>query len=162
MDSTGPRHRLELVSALAVVLSLVFVGIEVRETARQTRLNTEALQVAAYQDLVAQIAQFNAVLLDPELAAVYAAMVDPDATWSDLDLVQATQARRILFLIVRHADMAFYQFEKGLLPEERLTSALRPFLADIDKPIYREFREEAKVNFVRSFREYIDVDIGPA
>lgn len=162
MDSKGPRHKLELVSALAVVLSLVFVGIEVRETARQTRLSTEALQVAAYQDLVAQIAQFNAVLLDPELAAVYAVMVDPDATWSDLDLVQATQARRILFLIVRHADMAFYQFEKGLLPEERLTSALRPFLADINKPIYREFWEEAKVNFVRSFREYIDVHIGPA
>ena len=36
------------------------------------------------------------------------------------------------------------------------------FLNDIDKPIYREFWEEAKVNFVRSFREYIDVLSGPA
>ena len=57
--------------------------------------------------------------------------------------------------------MAFYQFEKGLLPEERLVSALQIFMADIDKPIYREFWEEAKVNFVRSFREYIDARIGP-
>jgi len=163
MDSKGPKYKLvvEVVSALAVVLSLVFVGIGVRETARQTKLNTEALQVAAYQDLLAQIAQFNEVLLDPELAAVYAVMLDPDASWSDLDLVRATQARRILFLIVRHADMAFYQFEKGLLPEERLTSALRLFLADIDKPIFRKFWEEMKVNFVRSFREYIDAQIAP-
>ena len=52
----------EVGSALAVVLSLVFVGLEVRGTSRQTALNTESLQVAAYQDLIAQIGQFNQLM----------------------------------------------------------------------------------------------------
>ena len=163
MDSKRPRYRwaVEVVSASAVVLSLVFVGLEVRETARQTQLNTEALQVTAYQDLLAQIAQFNEVLLDPELAALYAVMLDPNTSWSDLDVVEATQARRIMFLIVRHADMAYYQFEKGLLPEERLVSAMRPLIADIDRPVFREFWESAKENFVLSFQQYVDSQMTP-
>ena len=163
MDSKRPRNRLavEVVSASAVVLSLVFVGLEVSETARQTQLNTEALQVTAYQDLLAQIAQFNEVLLDPELAALYAVMLDPNTSWSDLDVVEATQARRIMFLIVRHADMAYYQFEKGLLPEERLVSAMRPLITDIDKPVFLEFWESAKENFVRAFQQYVDSQVTP-
>ncbi len=74
----------EVVSAIAVIMSLVFVGFGVRETARQTELNTDALRVAAYQDLVAQISRFNEVLLDPELAALCLKMQDPEGSWSDL------------------------------------------------------------------------------
>ena len=161
MDSKRPRYRwaVEVVSASAVVLSLVFVGVEVRATARQTQLNTEALQVAAYQDLMAQIAQFNEVLLDPELASLYAVMLDPNTSWSDLNVVEMTQARRIMFLIVRHADMAYYQFEKGLLPEERLVSAMRPLIADIDKPVFRAFWEDVKENFVPAFQQYVDSQV---
>ncbi len=144
-----------------MVASMVFVGLQVRETARQTKLNTEALQVAAYQDLLAQIAQLNEVLLDPELAALYAVMLDPNTSWSDLDVVETTQARRIMFLIVRHADMAYYQFEKGLLPEERLVSAMRPLIVDIDKPVFREFWELAKENFVPAFQQYVDSQVTP-
>ena len=109
---------------------------------------------------MAQIAQFNEVLLDPELAALYAVMLDPNASWADLDITETTQARRILFLIVRHADMAYHQFEKGLLPEERLVSAMRPLTADIGKPVFREFWEGAKENFVPAFQQYVDARIG--
>ena len=162
MDARRSRFTLvaELVSAVAVVLSLVFVGLEVRETARQTRLNTEALRLAAYQDLISQIAQINTVMLDPDVATVYIKIADPEGDWAELSPIEQNQGDRILFLLARHADMAFYQYEQGLLSTDRLESAMRPFTADLGAPIYRRFWERAKGNFVPSFRAYIDRKIG--
>lgn len=164
MTDDGRRYRVvaETISAAAVVLTLVFVGLEVREATRQTALNTQSIQVAAYQDLISQITQFNQLLLDPEVAAVFERMMDPEATWAEFSVVERRQARALLYILIRHADMAFYQFERGMLPEERLVSALRPLLSDIDKPIYRAFWEEVRVNQVPAFREYVDGEIGAA
>jgi hypothetical protein len=162
MGPKTPRFKIlvELVSAIAVVLSLMFVGLEVRETARQTQLNTEALRLAAYQDLISQIAQFNTAMLDPVSAAVYLKITDPQGDLTALSPIEQNQAVRILFLLARHADMAFYQFEQGLLSEDRLNSAVRPFTADLGAPIYRDFWERSKGNFVPSFQAYIDSRIG--
>ena len=157
---TGNERRtrvvVELASALAVVATLVFVGLEVRETRRQTALNTEAIQVAAYQDLISQINRFNELLLEPDVAAVFERMQDPEGEWSTFSPVERRQARSLLYILVRHADMAYYQFEHGMLPEERFDSALRPLLTDMDKPIYRAFWEEVKGSRVPGFRDYID------
>ena len=156
------RRRLKLIaemlSAAAVVASLVFVALEVRETARQTELNTEALRVTAYQNLIGQIAQFNVARLDPGLAEVYLKMQGPTAQLEDLSPVERQQAEGMLYLLLRHADMAYYQYELGLLPEDRLESALMPFLAG-DRPVYRAFWEGNRGNFVPGFRAYLDARI---
>ena len=144
-----------MVSAVAVVLSLVFVGLEVRETSQQTALNTEALQVAAYQDLIGQIAGFNQLLLDAEVATVYERLQDPEAIWSDFSVVDRRRARSLLFLLFRHADMAYYQYERGMLPAVRLDSALAPLLDDTPT-IYLSFWRDVKQNFVPEFRNYLD------
>jgi len=164
MIENGQRYKLlvEILSAIAVVLTLVFVGLELRETARQTALNTESVQVAAYQDLIAQISQFNRLLLDPTIASVFERMMNPKGDWAEFSAVERRQARSLLFLLVRHADMAFYQYQRGLLPKDRLNSALLPLLSDIDKPMYRAFWEEIKGSQVPSFREYIDKRIAEA
>ena len=54
----------DVLSAVAVVLSLVFVGLEVRESARQTALNTQSLQVSAYQELMGRVADINVLNLE--------------------------------------------------------------------------------------------------
>lgn len=149
----------ELMSAIAVVVSLVFVGLEVRQTARQTELNTEALRLAAYQDLISQISQFNTVMLDADVASIYMMIASEEAEWETLTLLEQSRADRILFLLARHADMAFYQFEQGLLSEERMESAMRPFTADLSRPIFQRFWEQSRGNFVPSFRAYIDAQI---
>lgn len=155
-EGRGLKIIAEVLSAAAVVASLVFVALEVRETARQTELNTEALRVTAYQNLIGQIAQFNVALLDPAIADVYGKMQEPSGDFASLTAIEQVQAERILFLLVRHADMAFYQYELGLLPEARLESAVQPFLADVDRPMYRAFWERSKANFVPEFRAYVD------
>lgn len=146
----------EIASAGAVVLTLVFVGLQLRESSRQTALNTVSLQVAAYQDLNEQISRFNELLLEPEIALVFERMIDPEGDWSTFSPVERRQARALLYIRVRHADIAFYQYDRGTLSEERLNSVLRPLLSDIDKPIVRAFWDEVKSLQVPRFREYLE------
>ncbi|HSJ10894.1 MAG TPA: hypothetical protein VK928_13305 [Longimicrobiales bacterium] len=156
--SANGRYRViaETASATAVALTLVFVGLQLRETSRQTALNTASLQVSAYQDLNAQISHFNELLLDPGTALVFEHMMDPAWKWSDFSAVERRQARSLLFMRIRHADMAYHQFERGMLSEERLESALRPLLSDIDKPVVRQFWDEVRSSQVPAFRDYLD------
>ena len=76
--------------------------------------------------------------------------------WSKSDVVERRQARSLLYMRIRHADMAFYQFERGMLSEERLRYALRPLLSDVDKPIFRSFWEEVGPLQRPAFRERLD------
>jgi hypothetical protein len=52
--------------------------------------------------------------------------------------------------------MAYHQYERGMLSEERLVSALRPLLSDIHRPLVRQFWDEVKGNQIPAFREYFD------
>ncbi len=158
MTDLRSRYRLvaEIASAGAVALSLVFVGLQLREASRQTALNTTSLQVSAYQDLNAQISHFNELLLDPAVAFVFDRIVDSRWDWSKFNRVQRRQARSLLFMRIRHADMAFYQFDQGMLSEERLNSALRPLLSDSDKPVFRAFWAEVGPLQVPKFRDFLD------
>ena len=45
----------EIVGGVAIVLSLIFVGLQVRQSAEQTALNTDAIRADAIQSLVGQI-----------------------------------------------------------------------------------------------------------
>ena len=45
----------EIIGAVAIVVSLIFVGLEIRNGADQTRLNTQALQMSAYQELIGEV-----------------------------------------------------------------------------------------------------------
>ncbi len=138
---TFPRAA-QLGSALAVVLSLVFVGLEVREASRQTGLNTEAIQIAAYQDLVAQISELNRLLVEPDAASLFERLLDPGGDWAEFSQTDRRRGRSMLILILRHADMGYYQYQRGVLSEERLESALAPWLLFADRPLFRSFWEE--------------------
>ena len=161
MKTVGLRYQLiaEIASAGAVALTLIFVGLQLRESNRQTELNTTSLQVAAYQDLNAQISHFNELLLDPGVAVVFDHMNDTAWTWAKFNMVQRRQARSLLFIRVRQADMAYYQFDRNMLSEERLNSALRPILSGITQPIFKAFWQEVGPNQVPKFRDYINQKI---
>ncbi len=146
----------QVASAAAVVISLVFVGLEVKETAQQTALNTVSLQVTAYQGLISQIGEWNRTTLEPGVPELVLRLGDPNGDWSQLSDVEALRARSLLYLLIRHADMAFYQYERGMLPEERLESALVPFMAFVSQPMGRAHWDAVKSDFVPVFRRYVD------
>ena len=152
------RYRMfaEIASAATVALTLLFVGLQLRETSRQTALNTTSLQVAAYQDLNAQITRFNEILMQPDRALVFEKMQDRGGDWAKFNSIETRQARSLIYMRIRHADMAYYEFERGMLSEERLNSALRPFLLDLEKPVILAFWRQVESRQIPAFQQYIN------
>ena len=119
----------EIVGGIAVVLSLIFVGLGVRQTADETALNTQSIRASAYQDLIQQISEVNALLIEiPELSRVRRVALDGGDLDSVTDIDLFNSFAR---LIVRHTDMAYYQYSSGLLEEDRFRSIAAPLVAEI-------------------------------
>ena len=75
----------QIIAVVAVVASLIFVGLQVRQGAEQTRLNTRAVKAAASFEAMHSWASFNEMALgwsDEKLATAIATH-DPDKTWDD-------------------------------------------------------------------------------
>ena len=143
-------------SAAAVVISLIFVGLEVRESARQTEINTQSLQLNAYQDLIAQIQVVNLTLLDNSDLRIRM-NENSESAWENLSPEDAGEFTAFFYVLLRHGDLAFYQYELGMLTEERLLSALAPLGGQICRPLFGEFWENgARESFSEGYRRLID------
>lgn len=141
---------LEAIGFLAIVASLVFVGLETQNSARQTALNTQATEIAAYQALVFNISELNAVALaDEDVAEVMVEMRDGNmGETRDLRLASA------LFMQFRHGDIAYFMYERGVIDEDRLKSTLRPL--PLDGPTGQTFWNNYKFSFVEGYQTYLD------
>ena len=146
---------METASAVAVVISLIFVGLEVRESARQTELNTQSLQVSAYQDLIAQINAMNILLFEfPVAGTLFGA-----SSSEDLSSEEYGQLTALYLLVTRHGDLAYYQYELGMLTEARLESALGALNDWVCTPLFSEFWSNFRQNFTASYRDFVDSKI---
>ena len=149
------RRFTEIVSAAAVVISLVFVGLEVRESARQTELNTQSLQVSTYQDLATSIAGLNTVMLEnpgmrQRLAENY------PSSWAELSTDEQGELAALAFLLLRHGDLAFYQYQIGMLSEERLDSAIAPIRGQLFcRRAFRTFWDAQRDNFTEDYQHFV-------
>lgn len=118
----------EIISAIAVVAGLIFVGLEISQSTEQSALNTRALETAAYQDLISQILTINnqydsdPYLVDLSVRGYRGELTDPteiNMYWS------------YAVTLARHSDMACFQFQQGILSEARLASAMAIFMNQI-------------------------------
>lgn len=140
----------EAIGFLAIIGSLYFVGVETQNSAKQTALNTQAIEIAAYQELTANISDMNAIGIGNEgAAAITLKMRDGDP--EDID---GHQLRAALYMQFRHGDMAYFMYERGVIDEDRLRSTLRPL--PLAGPTGIEFWNRSKFVFVEPYQQYID------
>jgi hypothetical protein len=126
----------------------------VREGALQTELNTTALEVSAYQDLMAQIADFNRMAVeDPDVARI---QTTGDVSLSSLSPVERRRYTAMFFLMLRHGDMAYLQYERGMLDETRMYSAMAPLRAWLGYCSARQIWAQSRQSYVPSYRRYVD------
>ena len=99
----------EIVSAVAVTLSLIFVGLQIRD-------NTVATRAATYQDTVAyDIGNLQTFGASPENATVfYTFRDDPNS----LEGGEFLQGRTLFTASIRHMENLFLQHEIGMLSDE--------------------------------------------
>ena len=141
---------LEIVSAVAVVLSLIFVGLEIRNSSIQTEQNTKALKISAYQDLIGRIVELNTIGIEGSIT-IEELLESENPSRKDLGKLNA-----FLWILFRHGDMAYFQYENEAISEERLLSAMAPLLARLRYQFVVERWNEVKPNFIPSYRLYID------
>lgn len=143
---------LEGIGFVAIIASLIFVGIETRNSTKQAALTTQALEMAAYQDLIDNILDMNmAITQDPEVAELMYKV------WNDTEPLSGLEEfrfSRAAYQRLRHGDMAFFQFERGAISEDRLLSVLR--VMNLNNPRMKEFWNGSQVNFVPAYRDYVN------
>jgi len=152
MNREQRKDLMEVVGGVAIVASLIFVGIETRNGAIQAELNTRAIQITAYQDLIDNISEMNTLTIESEYVAelIYKAF----ATSEELTELEKFRLERALFVRFRHGDMAYFQYERGAIDEERLRSVLKPLR--LNNRRVREFWGRYQNNFSKSYRDYMN------
>ena len=123
-DSKLQRRALtaEIIGGAAIVISLLFVGYEVRQSTKEAALNRKALEVAAHQSLMESIASLNDPMIrDPELVKIW----EKSKRSEPLTDLERARLAFILNTTLRHGDMAYFQFRNGMISEETLRSVLR-------------------------------------
>jgi hypothetical protein len=140
------RSIAELGGVGAVVVSLLLVVYEVRQT--QISIN-----VAAYQQLIERISEFNlATIENPEIRVVRdkvrsRALLSPD---------EASIFNAFLYLAYRNGDLAYLQYEQGMIDEQRLLSGLGLLINFLEEPIVQKHWKGAQMGFVESYRDYVN------
>lgn len=138
----------EIVSAVAIVLSLIFVGFQLKDNARATRsatANAATAPMIAWYGNVGQNQQTSALLYnnigkDPDT-------VDPDEWFQ--------------FVMSMHAQMLIHQNNYYLVEEGTLELEIRDSLAQTlsaikDQPGFIRFWQQRKSIFFPEFQRYID------
>lgn len=144
------KDLLEAIGFLAIIGSLYFVGVETRNSAEQTALNTQAIEISAYQALTANILEANAIAIaDEDAAEILRAMRDGNP-----DQARSTRIQSAFFMQFRHGDIAYFMHKQGAIDEDRLRSTLRPL--PLAGPTGLKFWNENKFVFVEGFQQYID------
>ena len=148
-DWTKSSAIAEILSAIAIVLTLAYLAI-------QTKQNTQALELGAYQDLMSQISQINTLAVEnPEVAAWLLENRErriPESDW-DSDYLSA---RALTFLVTRHGDMAFHLLERDAITQERFDSAIGPLRDNICYPFWQQAWEFGDDNFVPKYQALIN------
>ena len=144
----------EIASAIAVVLSLIFVGFEIRSSTDQAVLNTRALEIAAYQELMDNIADMVVITIqNPE---IFELMMKARTNHNALTEMERHRINALLFLRFRHGDIAYFQYERGAIDEPRLRSALAPLRSELNYLYARNRWARVQGVFVESYRNYIN------
>lgn len=148
----------EIIGGIAVILSLIFVGLQIRQSSQETALNTRVLEAAAYQDLISQIESMTTLIIgDPVFADIYNRMLKGE---SPANAVENQRIVSFITLNIRHGDMAFRQYQKGLVDKSSLDSVLAPLISFLNlmepgKPRWDFLKPVLSAEYVRYVEELI-------
>lgn len=121
----------ELVGVVVVIGSLLFVGIQMRQSANALRVSTTAAAVANWQATVLELAGGEHVA--PAIARVNQA-TDP----SDLDTVDVMRITGFLIAAAKNTEFAFFRHQANEIADGLWEAARNGLLVPFRTPITRE------------------------
>jgi len=137
----------ELLGALGVIASLLYLAVQIRE-------NSRVVQASASQ-AVADSAQARllAVAQSPSLASTLAKLAERPAELSPAELLQANYLRTASF---KGFENQFFQFRRGLLAEDIWKGYEFFLVANLLAPDVRDWWKRSKAGFDPAFRDHVE------
>lgn len=147
----------EVVGAIGVVASLIYLAVQTRRNSRQIRQNTVSVLGSVELENARDSAEFLSTLAqNPELGRVWRlGLSDP----TKLTELEGVQFGLLLGSAFYRLQGPFRQYRRGLLPED----SWEPFEEVISRymrsPAVLDWWSRRDVPFARSFCEYVDSGI---
>ncbi len=149
MSSLSPRLRwlTEVVGAIAIILSLVFVGLELNESTKATRAATSS---AASQ---AMMEWYSDIGTDPEAAKLFVDFIQRPESLTQSQRVQGVFMLHSALLVFQNA---YFLAVDGTLDESTQATILEAIVPIKDAPGFRFYWDQRKAYFSPAFQAYIE------
>ncbi len=143
----------EILSSVAVLVTLVFLVLEIRQSSDAVRANT-------YQGMAAMTLEFNGLFLaNPEVSEFIVRTASEDY---ELEAHEAVRLRAFISAQYRYIDNTFFQYKIGTISEQRMESLLYPIVLNFRRRgrMRTEWEEgEDKLLLSPDLVEYLDSEI---
>ena len=111
----------EIIGGIAVVVSLVFLILEIKHNTRESQLNTQAIEISVYNDLISNIMSINENIIEE---GDFAEIVVKANSGEELSETEALRYGSQLMNLLRHGDVAYFQYKKDAIDADRLLSII--------------------------------------
>jgi len=136
----------ELVASVAVVISLIFVGIEVKQ-------NNSIQRQQATRNLSRDWSDATASYQDPELACLYIRLGNDRA---NLTAQEASQIEAVIWRIYKVYEQLQYQHEQGMIDESVWDGFRQLMTIEAGYVTFRVWWGGYQATFSPRFRNYLD------
>lgn len=137
----------EILGALAVIASLLFIGVQIRN-------NTRATQAAASHNVTDTfISIAKSIAADPELARIWAQQT------TDISVLSTNDLQRLIpinVIVLKSFEDAFHHRQMGQMSDEMWDGWQALILTICNYAGIRHYWEQRKTFFSRTFQEFVD------
>ncbi len=134
------------VSGFAVLISLIYLALQVRQTERNQ-------QISIRHSRVSRIVELHVALADPGMADAWLHGLGRPQAITQTELVQFINLCRALFF---HFEDSFYQREEGLLNDDAFETVVSGARLTARSPGVRAAWKMARANFGGGFLAFMD------
>jgi hypothetical protein len=142
----------EFVAAVAVVVSLIYLAVQIRQNTQQIKQSIHSVKASTFQASLNSAAGFIVnIAQDPDLADIYRRGLRGES----LHETEWIRFRFVMSNLFGHYEHLYYQHRAGLAEPELWESRAANMEWYFAQPGWRSYWNEAGRLFGRGFREYV-------
>ena len=137
----------EFIGGIAVILSLIFVGLQIRQNTKSVRAQSELVLSQRFGDFHGRVNEH------PELSALYdKGISSPDALTSD----EVRRFRWFMAEVFLIYEGAYHLHRHGELSRESIKTRIQSVKALLENPVLKEWWEEGMTPLSREFVAFVN------
>ncbi len=147
----------QVVAAIALIASLVFVGLQVRLARKQSEHAEKTSRAQVHQKIAES---FREIALEWGRRTVTFQHMMKDTKTDDLSVEERMDFGVMLYPTLKVGENAYFQWENGLLSKVQLDFQMTLILNILGSSVARDWWAERSKDFYPQFVEYLDGAIG--